>query len=55
MFFDGGSTWRVQFASTQAGGAWDWATHADQPDYTFTRPAATLPAGPPNRTTRIQP
>ena len=33
VFWDGGTTYRVRFASTQPDGVWQWSVHADRPDH----------------------
>jgi hypothetical protein len=35
LFWDGGRTWRVRFTSTRADGEWQWATHADRAEHSF--------------------
>jgi hypothetical protein len=35
VFWDGGTTYRVRFASTEHGGTWRWAVHAASPDHPF--------------------
>src|SRR5215218_973094 len=47
MFWDGGTTYRVRFASTQLQGAWQWSVHTDRPDPAFTPASGTLIVGPP--------
>ena len=47
VFWDGGTTYRVRFASTQPEGEWRWSVHADRPDHGFTPASGTLIAGPP--------
>jgi len=47
VFWDGGTTYRVRFASTQSEGEWRWSVHADRPDHGFTPASGTLIAEPP--------
>ena len=47
VFWDGGTTYRVRFASTQPEGEWQWSIHTDQADHDFTPASGTLLAGPP--------
>ena len=47
MFWDGGTTYRIRFASTQLQGAWQWSVHTDRPDAAFTPASGTLIAGSP--------
>ncbi|HKX14459.1 MAG TPA: DUF5060 domain-containing protein, partial [Propionibacteriaceae bacterium] len=49
MFWDGGTTYRVRFASTQPQGEWHWSVHTDQPDHDFAPASGTLIAGPPSQ------
>jgi hypothetical protein len=47
MFWDGGTTYRVRFASTQPQGEWRWRVHAGRPDHDFLPDSGTLIASPP--------
>ena len=38
VFWDGETTYRVRFASTQSEGDWQWSVHSNRPDHDF-RPA----------------
>jgi hypothetical protein len=46
MFWDGGNTWRVRFASTRPDGNWQWTTHADNPEHSFSPAAGALTCRP---------
>ena len=46
VFWDGGTTYRVRFASTQPQGEWQWSVHSARPDPDFTPASGTLIAGP---------
>src|SRR4051794_40331826 len=46
MFWDGGTTWRVRFTSTQADGNWDWVTKGNRPAHRFTPARGTLISRP---------
>jgi Protein of unknown function (DUF4038)/Domain of unknown function (DUF5060) len=47
VFWDGGSIYRVRFASTQPKGEWQWSIHTSRGDHDFTPASGTLLAGPP--------
>ena len=47
VFWDGGTTYRVRFASTQPEGEWQWSVHTARPDHDFRPASGTLIAGPP--------
>jgi hypothetical protein len=47
VYWDGGATYRVRFASTQPQGEWQWRVHTARPDHDFTPALGTLIAGPP--------
>ena len=47
VFWDGGTSYRVRFASTQPEGEWRWSVHAARPDHDFKPAHGTLTAGPP--------
>ena len=47
VFWDGGTTYRVRFASTQLDGEWQWSIRAERPDHDFTPASGTLIAAPP--------
>ena len=47
VFWDGGRTYRVRFASTQAEGDWRWSVQSDRSDHGFTPASGILIAGPP--------
>jgi hypothetical protein len=49
VFWDGGTTYRVRFASTQAHGEWQWSVHSDRPDHDFTPASGILLASPPTQ------
>ena len=48
VFTDGGTTYRVRFASTHSEGEWRWTVHSDQSDHDFVPASGTLIAGPPS-------
>jgi Domain of unknown function (DUF5060)/Protein of unknown function (DUF4038) len=47
VFWDGGSTYRVRFASTQPEGEWQWSVHTATPDHDFQPAQGIVVAGPP--------
>src|SRR6186997_2868360 len=47
IFWDGGTTYRVRFASTQPDGEWHWEVHSDRFDAEFAPASGTLPAAAP--------
>src|SRR4029453_7481489 len=47
VFWDGGTSYRVRFASTQPEGEWWWSVHTARPGHDFTPAHGTLAAGPP--------
>src|SRR5215207_750383 len=47
IFWDGGTTYRVRFASTQPEGEWQWSVHTARLDHDFQPAHGTLAAGPP--------
>jgi hypothetical protein len=47
VFWDGGTTYRVRFASTQPEGEWRWSVHTARPDHDFHPAHGTVVAGPP--------
>ena len=47
VFWDGGTTYRVRFASTQPEGEWRWSIHTARPHHDFKPAHGTLIAGPP--------
>jgi hypothetical protein len=47
VFWDGGSTYRVRFASTEPEGEWRWSVQSDRSDHGFTPASGILIAGPP--------
>ena len=47
VFWDGGTTYRVRFASTQPDGEWQWSVHTERLDHDFTPASGTLIASPP--------
>ena len=48
IFWDGGPTYYVRFASTQAEGEWQWSVHTARPDHDFKPARGTLAAGRPS-------
>ena len=46
VFWDGGATYRVRFASTQPKGEWQWSIHTSRGDQDFT-PASGVARRPP--------
>jgi len=49
VFWDGGQTFAVRFASTEASGTWTWTTHTGTPEHRLTPSAGVLQAGPAQR------
>jgi hypothetical protein len=47
VFWDGGPTYRVRFASTLPGGEWQWQVYSNRPIHTFNPARGTLLAHPP--------
>jgi hypothetical protein len=47
VFWDGGSSYRVRFASTQPQGEWEWSVYTAEPDHEFGPAHGALIAGPP--------
>jgi hypothetical protein len=47
LFWDGGTTYRVRFVSTQLQGEWQWSVHTARPDHDFTPASGALITGPP--------
>jgi hypothetical protein len=47
VFWDGGTTYRVRFASTQPEGEWQWNVHTDPPDHDLIPASGVLIAAPP--------
>src|SRR5215217_6847856 len=47
VFWDGGTDYRVRFASTQSEGEWQWRVFSDRPVHTFRPACGTVFAGPP--------
>jgi hypothetical protein len=47
LFWDGGNTWRVRFASPKASGEWRWEIHTAGPSHRFPTGGGRLTAGPP--------
>ncbi|MET1006815.1 MAG: DUF5060 domain-containing protein, partial [Propionibacteriaceae bacterium] len=46
-FWDGGTTWRVRFASTRSEGTWSWIARAELGEQNLTLASGELEAGPP--------
>jgi hypothetical protein len=49
VFWDGRTTYRTRFASTQSAGEWQWSVHAASPQHDFQPARGTVLAGPPIR------
>src|SRR5918993_4822885 len=47
LFWDGGSTYRVRFASTEPAGEWQWRVYSDRPSHLFSPASGTVIASPP--------
>ena len=47
LFWDGGTSYRVRFASSQAEGEWRWSIHTAKPHQDFKPANGTLTGGPP--------
>jgi Protein of unknown function (DUF4038)/Domain of unknown function (DUF5060) len=47
VFWDGGTTYRVRFASTQPEDEWQWSVHTARPDHDFQPAHGVVVAGPP--------
>jgi hypothetical protein len=47
VFWDGGTTYRVRFASTQPEGEWRWSVHTARPDHDLQPAHGMVVAGPP--------
>jgi hypothetical protein len=47
VFWDGGTTYRVRFASNHPEGEWRWSVQVDQPDHDFEPASGILQACPP--------
>ena len=45
VFWDGGTTYRVRFASTEPAGEWQWRVYSDRPSHAFSPAAGTVIAG----------
>ena len=50
VFWDGESSYRVRFASTEDSGTWRWRVAAQSPEHRFTPTEGGFDAGPPIRT-----
>ena len=46
VFWDGGTSYRVRFASTEPDGKWRWTISSNRPDHHFTPASGTLIATP---------
>ena len=49
VFWDGGTTYRVRFASTKPAGNWTWRVESDEPEHRFSPASGSLTAAPPPR------
>ena len=49
VFWDGGTTYRVRFASTQPEGDWQWRVHTNMPEHHFRPAQGTLSGSPPKQ------
>ena len=49
VFWDGGTSYRVRFASTEPDGKWRWTFSSNRPDHHFTPASGTLIATPSGR------